>query len=324
MAKRYTRKPWEGIPDIIGTVRGYKDMTINPAGQLRSSGFNIVWRQKGPMTAECMRVNHGGKITREVVTGSLRQDDGPAHPAPDKDCWCGFYAWYDPFPPGEARSMYSQGNMVLAVVEATGEIIPCQLGMRAEKMQVIAACVHPWATWGPECLTSEGLDWDIPVFGTVEELAARFPPRDDVSGVTGKTPAQMRTEWLQENEANGSIYLAGLPNYGFLNQPLQRYYTGSLYTAYTSTTSASTGYSTPSWSISPSGTISGTPGGKPCGCPLCNPAAPPKPAPVVIPWALMQVSGGVMSPPLNMPPGCTPQCSADGTYHAPGCEKEEG
>lgn len=172
----------ERAPDVIGTLRVYRYLKLAPDGQLHSLAFETVWRVKGPMTAECMRTTY---------------PRWAGHTAPDKDCRCGFYAFYLPGVPSYIRGRYCAGsywgNHVIAVAEASGTIIPNSLGVRAQKMTLLACAV------ADSMYFRGGNSPGIPLFPTEEAMVREYPPRDDISGITGRTPEVMRDEWAERH-----------------------------------------------------------------------------------------------------------------------------
>lgn len=201
------------VPDLAGTIRCYKDMglvtsfvsALNGSPEwtgLRSLTFAMSW-DAGVQTAACNRY-------RSIVSGSCpcglcgaaaSAETVPLHatPAPDEHCGCGFYAWHRPDPPQAARDMYAYDARVLAVCEASGVIIPHQLGLRAQYMKVVAFRLLE----GP----ARRLDFGIPQFFTAEEMLEAYPPADDIQAATGKTPAQMQAEW-EESTPTRLTYIA--------------------------------------------------------------------------------------------------------------------
>jgi hypothetical protein len=168
----------ELAPDVIGSIRVYKYLRMEPDGRLRSVAFNTWWRVKGPMTAECM--------------GYRRSDPGD-HRAPVPACRCGFYGYYLPDVPVEIKSQFGgYYDQVQAACEAEGTIIPNSLGVRAQKMTVLAC-----ALTGPWPKRRKLPDPGIPLFRSPEKMVKKFPPRDDISSVTGRTAEVMRSEWLK-------------------------------------------------------------------------------------------------------------------------------
>lgn len=204
------------VPDLAGTIRCYKDMSLVTSfvsaadglpewTGLRSLTFGMPW-DAGVQTAACNRYRSSGGSSPCGLCRAAPAEAAPLHatPAPDEHCACGFYAWHRPDPPQAARDMYTWEARVLAVCEASGVIIPHQLGLRAQYMKVVAFRLLEVPT--------RRLDFGIPQFFTAEEMLEAYPPTDDIQAATGKTPAQMQAEWEESHlpgqciPGNFSIY----------------------------------------------------------------------------------------------------------------------
>jgi hypothetical protein len=187
-------KASELAPDVIGSIRVYKYMWMEPDGRLRSAAFRVWWRVKGPMTAECM----GYRVP------------APDHRPPVPNCRCGFYGYYLPDVPAEVKARfggsYCQDIEVQAVCEAEGTIIPNSLGVRAQKMTVLAC-----ALTGPAPGRKKRPDPGIPLFRSPEKMVKKFPPRDDISPFTGRTAGVMRDEWLKRQAEKPLPKISALP-----------------------------------------------------------------------------------------------------------------
>lgn len=116
----------------VQSMRAY-----NPSG--------IVWPD-GPPTPETY---HAG--CKRLETPQALGHEVKPHAAPDKDCQCGFYASYDPatdFYPmwswglewtrmtGQAKRQNTV--VVRAVCEVSGKVVMGRLGVRAEKIKILA------------------------------------------------------------------------------------------------------------------------------------------------------------------------------------------
>ncbi len=187
--------PWKNgetqpVPDLAGSIRVYKHLKIE-YGQLASPGFKCHWRVHGPMVAECMRSCSGF--------------------VPNQHCRCGFYGYYLPDLPPQANYSQQDGG-VLAVAEASGRIILAELGLRAQKMQLTAVYIDPGNYSVPWAQIREIKALGLPVFISRDHFLAKYPPRDDISGIAGKTAEQLRDQWVERNKGHEDIsqgYTAG-------------------------------------------------------------------------------------------------------------------
>lgn len=178
------------VPDMPGSFRVYKDMRTQ-FGYFSSLAYPTQWRVKGPMTAECQRFIVSSPANPCPCNACQKQK--AAHKAPEDNCRCGFYGYYLPDRP-PAACYSSDISEVFAVLEASGKIVPAELGLRAEKMQIVAALFRHEGAY------HDGVDWGIPVYKDRAALLSDWPPRDDTSGICGKTPAELRDQWTERNK----------------------------------------------------------------------------------------------------------------------------
>lgn len=175
------------VPDIIGTVRQYKIFRIAPTMPLMSLGHTHLWTTKGWNYATC-------------------QDASPClRDVPDPHHGCGFYTFHlaDTF--DRTQQAYCLGGremFAMAAVEVTGGMVFHPLGLRSAMCRLLAVTAfgRPGKDMldmytSPEsgCLYSS----EVAVLGSVEELAALYPP-EDVSSWLGKTAHVARSLWLND------------------------------------------------------------------------------------------------------------------------------
>lgn len=146
---------------------GGKLMPMSSAPSTWSSGSHLrdAYPPRGPFTDPSWDGRFRAVCMREATTAVLRElrlsEVAPSHPAPRVGCRCGFYAHYDPdtdFYPGVRwgtewnRQRYSgtrwrgqwETSIVRAVVEVSGTVVMGRLGVRAERMKIVALAVD-WA-----------------------------------------------------------------------------------------------------------------------------------------------------------------------------------
>jgi len=142
---------FQGEPSLVpGVLRGYRTWGERYGG-LRSTGMDHTW---------------GGAA--EVEQAMCQAWPLQTHSAPDADCKCGLYGWYDP---ADSRIVDAP---VFGVIEVSGRVILGTHGFRAERARVLA-------------VTAEHADdralfrqRGYTVYDTRDALLADYPP-DDVS-----------------------------------------------------------------------------------------------------------------------------------------------
>lgn len=173
---------FQGEPALVpGSLRGYRCWDgPTKAGQLRSTGMRHVW-EPAP---------HDGRSEHALCLISTTD-----HAAPQPDCSCGLYGWYDP---ADSRLVLSQ---VFGAVQATGRVVLGSHGFRAERLEVLAVTAE-----NPHVLSSLRAA-GYPTVPTREELLERWPA-DDVSGlVEHRCDARC---YAQGGMGSGAFLLASL------------------------------------------------------------------------------------------------------------------
>jgi hypothetical protein len=156
----------------------------NPANV--KTAWDRPYPHSGQWVAEC-----GSPLG--VLLHQVRPSLGEDHKSPDVNCTCGFYASYDPatdfyptFRWGGYHSNRDRRIIVRAVVEASGTVVMGRLGVRAEKMKVVALAV----------------DWSKHVSGyTWEWMSDAFPSLVDQAR-DEKRAVRTRVHELAEELAN--------------------------------------------------------------------------------------------------------------------------
>jgi len=121
---------YAGFEPQVGEIRAVRTFRVGPGGALYPLFSNTQWGD-GANTARCRAVR-------------LTAASGPAHPAPDPECTCGFYAYASDSAAGE----YPNARHVLAVIACWGRVIAGTRGVRAEHARVEAIWMS--ATVPPE------------------------------------------------------------------------------------------------------------------------------------------------------------------------------
>lgn len=144
-----------------------------------ASYVDVFYDRPGVYTAMCHR--HQMRAVR-VVLSMLADQSGEkalAHTAPDKDCQCGFWSYFTP-------EVVDTGNgedwTALAAVKVWGDVVLGELGVRAQKMEIVALqppmelatadrrIVEAWQE-----LTGK---LKVPSFWAKADLLTFFPPQD--------------------------------------------------------------------------------------------------------------------------------------------------
>lgn len=141
------------VPDIIGTVRGYRSWRLH-YGHLTAVFQPYIWTS-GVNTSMCEY--------------NLRHHSHPGCTIP-ASCTCGFYSLYVP---------ENHPGRINGVVENHGAISLHTDGMRAEKSRVVALCVRDRAQ--REALREHYPD--VQLFRLRAHMYRKFPPAKEVCGV---------------------------------------------------------------------------------------------------------------------------------------------
>lgn len=151
-----------GEPTLVPAgLRGYRTWSfVSLSGLLRSTGLSHSWCE----------APYDGTTEQAQCLALAAHAPGPRHPAPQADCTCGLYAWYDPtdrrIPLGGCT------GPVFGVVQATGRVVLGTHGMRAERLEVVAITAE-------DEHTRHLLRWyGYPVHDSAEAMLAAYPPED--------------------------------------------------------------------------------------------------------------------------------------------------
>lgn len=137
-------------------------------------------------------------MAAEIAARCLPGAWGPRlpHPhfAPHRDCDCGLYGYFLPDTASLTHSFGAPGT-VFGVVEVAGRAIIHPLGLRAERMRIVAlACPSVSDDCRP---AAYGQHYGVPVYGRSEELVAAYPPQD-VSAWLGESATAARQQYLEK------------------------------------------------------------------------------------------------------------------------------
>ena len=99
-------------PDYVGTLTGWRDWKVED-GRLVALGTDFTWEPKVASRATCRR-------------------DGHNHPAPQKNCACGFWSFRTHDLAIQAMKGYAENVLVIGTVEIWGRVIECKNGYRSE------------------------------------------------------------------------------------------------------------------------------------------------------------------------------------------------
>jgi hypothetical protein len=129
---------------------------------------DVLWTATMHAQCEPLDVAPAGRERREVP---------PGHPAPERDCKCGIYAWYEP----DDTAMLSA--RVFGAIEATGLVLMCDRGFRAERARVTAV-----VTRKPR-VAAACEQAGITVYRHRRDLLRDHPP-EDVKALLGAPPPE--------------------------------------------------------------------------------------------------------------------------------------
>lgn len=110
---------FSGFEPQVGEIRALRTFRVDNDGRLLPLYSRLVWHD-GANTAVCARIG--------------LSDDPPAHPAPDSDCRCGFYAYGSE----RAAAQHRNSRYVSAVVACWGRVIAGTRGVRAQYARIEA------------------------------------------------------------------------------------------------------------------------------------------------------------------------------------------
>lgn len=147
--------PFQGPALVPGELRGFRQFQLRPDGL-----YPIVHVELGPWSSG---LDHARCAT------------GAEHPAPARDCRCGFYAWYLP---GSATVSLGPAS---AVVVAQGRCILGDRGFRAAAARIEAVALPAAVRWFPPAAVRARrmLAARYPstqVYGSARQMLRDFPP----------------------------------------------------------------------------------------------------------------------------------------------------
>lgn len=131
---------FDGPPLVAGSILGTRHFNLTTTGILRGPTSTYHW-YPGENIAE--HVDYWWSMPNFFMEGNPRD---PNHKIAQRNCRCGFYAYYDYRNSDYGRS----GGNVPAIIEAYGRVSVGPLGFRAEKAKIIAVAVDlsgdraPW------------------------------------------------------------------------------------------------------------------------------------------------------------------------------------
>lgn len=183
------------VPDVTEAVIGYRQFMLENHTQhnyrLVSPHAREPW-PKVQMTAKC---NVEVKVPEGIVVpGPIKQ-----HSAPQKDCGCGIYAYFEPCPVSESRDSlrYYMGgptpSIITALVSLEGRIEVHARGMRAQRARICALGGHLGLS-ADECagLNEIAKRFEVPVVhqSGLAQLAPEYgrPLREDMRPAAPKPP----------------------------------------------------------------------------------------------------------------------------------------
>lgn len=135
------------VPDVTEAVIGYRQFGLAKRGQhnyhLVSPHTNDPW----PTVERTAKCNNTIASTKVVLDGIRPRQ----HAAPNKNCGCGIYAYFDPCPVHKRDSMHwsmssigagPEAERVAALVTMTGRIEVHARGMRSQHARICALGVN--------------------------------------------------------------------------------------------------------------------------------------------------------------------------------------
>lgn len=159
------------IPDVAGTVRGYRVWYLTGGLNLMSTGQNHYWFSGREETARCMSGGylHGGGIAPKII--------------PSMRCMCGLYSVTHP---DHLPLAIGTSFPVVGVVESWGSIIEHERNgvMRAEYARIVAlACLdrYHYGSGRPLRRTAQHLasKYGVPFYKNQQALLDAYPAGED-------------------------------------------------------------------------------------------------------------------------------------------------
>lgn len=179
---------------VPGVLRGYRHFRLSsapPDGTLLSLNDMRPYAP-GFHPAEC---------TRRTPSWSATNDLLRTHDAPQRDCTCGIYGWYNPkaidqaFKPGYDRCT--------AVIEVKGRVVLGTKGFRAQAARVVAIALPEILptirSWRVQCDMLKSYDtaverYDAKPYRSLGEMVEDYPP-EDVSALLPATEPQVSADY---------------------------------------------------------------------------------------------------------------------------------
>lgn len=161
------------IPDVVGTVRGYRTWRLTDGG-LESVSADYTW-QAGVNEAHCHTLSDEiARLARVYPGRSLRK---AGHLVPVKGCSCGFYACQDPY----GSQIWASG--VHGVIEMSGGIVEHEKNtvVRSGKAEIAALCMSRWDYKKESIKAVRARYPGVKIYGSREKMVAAWPPAIEVT-----------------------------------------------------------------------------------------------------------------------------------------------
>jgi hypothetical protein len=181
------------FPLALGAVYGVRWWSLDRSGWLK--GIYATWQpeinearcekptEQSPTGASFRAWARGAGPA--VLPGELSvSEPEPCHEAPDENCACGFYAFWEP-EPAPVRAQFP----VAGVIEGTGRTLIGSRGFRCARARILALHIPVADDADAEALSlvAEVEDvlstrYVVPVYATMRLMLLRHPPTADYTG----------------------------------------------------------------------------------------------------------------------------------------------
>lgn len=196
-------------PDLTEAVIGYRRFNLELRSQHNYHLVSPHTSEPWPTVERTARCNKTISSERVVLDGIRPK----AHSAPQKDCGCGIYAYFEPCPISERTDRYMHMNPysgpapteVEALVSVTGRIEVHARGLRAQRARICALGMNSTLS-GSE---REGLAAIAALFGVPVVPQAELPRIASEFG--GDVPASLRPEPPSPQAAQTDAPVGGDP-----------------------------------------------------------------------------------------------------------------
>lgn len=173
----------EEIPDVIGTVRGYRAWKLTRDGQLLAAVHRDFLWKNGLNVARCVLTSWHG------------------HVIPQIGCKCGFWACAEP------RGTQINGT-VFGVIDMSGGIVEHEKNtvVRSAKARIVAVCM-PRLVYGKKLTAAVRRNYpDVRIFQTRVALLRAYPPVLTERQEKSRSRRRMLIGGLIGIQANGSFW----------------------------------------------------------------------------------------------------------------------